>query len=57
MLTRITIIINFDLCRFMVWIAEVGQQDGAHIADVFSFIKLNKALCLNADTDTRIDIR
>ena len=40
----------------MVWIAEVGQQYGAHIADVFSFIKLNKALCLNADTYTRIDI-
>ena len=31
-------------------IAEVGQQYGAHIADGFSFIKLNKALFLNADT-------
>ena len=28
-------------------VAEVGQQYGAHIADVFSFIKLNKALFLN----------
>ena len=31
-------------------IAEVGQQYGAYIADIFSFIKLNKALFLNADT-------
>ena len=30
-------------------VAEVGQQDGAHIADVFSFIKLNKALFLNGE--------
>ena len=29
-------------------IAEVGQQYG--VADIFSFIKLNKALFLNADT-------
>ena len=28
-------------------IAEVGQQYGAHIADVFSFIKLNEALLHN----------
>ena len=31
-------------------IAEVGKQYGAHIAEVYSFIKLNKALFLNADT-------
>ena len=30
--------------------AEVWQQYGAHIAVVFSFIKLNKTLLLNADT-------
>ena len=47
--------------------AEVWQQYGAHIAVVFSFIKLYKTLFLNADTYntvhptvnniTRIDIR
>jgi len=38
--------------------AEVGQQYGAHIADVVSFIKLNKALFLNAVTNiTGTDIR
>ena len=31
-------------------IAEVGQQYGAYIADIFSFIKLNNALFLNAYT-------
>ena len=29
---------------------DVWQQYGAHIAVVYSFIKLNKTLFLNADT-------
>jgi len=52
MLTCITIIANVDFLFDIIHgsEAEVWQQYGAHIAVVFSFIKLSKTSFLNADT-------